>query len=138
MTFVLDCSVTMAWLFADEATQETERLRDSMIGGRAFVPALWPIEVGNVLRTATRRGRIARAEWPRIRDNLEALPVEIDPVATSVVWGDVLELAHDHRLSVHDAVYLELAGRMRLPLATLDLALASTALGLGLEVPTVG
>lgn len=137
MTFVLDCSVTMAWLFADEATQETERLRDSLIGGRAFVPALWPIEVGNVLRAATRRGRIARSDWARIRENLEALPVEIDPVATSVVWGDVLELAHDHRLSVHDAVYLELAGRMRLPLATLDLALATAALGLGLEVPTV-
>ena len=137
MAFVLDCSVTMAWVFADEATRETERLRDSLIGGRAFVPALWPNEVGNVLREATRRGRIVRDEWGRIRDNLEALPVEIDPVSTSVVWGSVLELAHEHELSVYDAMYLELAVRMHLPLATLDLALVSAALGVGLEVPTI-
>ena len=66
--------MTKAWVFADEATQETERLRDSLVGGRAIVPALWPIEVGDVLRVATRRGRIARDEWGRIRHNLEALP----------------------------------------------------------------
>ncbi len=136
MTFVLDCSVTMAWIFPDEASAETDRLRDSLTGGRAFVPALWPIEVGNVLSVATRRKRIARDEWGRIRHNLEALPIEIDPVSTSVVWGSALELAHEHELSVYDAMYLELAVRMRLPLATLDRALASAALGLGVSVPT--
>ena len=40
MTFMLDCSVTMAWVFPDEASEATDRLRESMIGGRAFVPAL--------------------------------------------------------------------------------------------------
>ena len=64
MTFVLDCSVTMAWVFPDEASEATDRLRESMIEGRAFVPALWPVEVGNVLLTATRRGRITADEWP--------------------------------------------------------------------------
>ena len=54
MAFVLDCSVTMAWVFPDEANEMTDRLRDSMIEGRAFVPSLWPIEVGNVLLVATR------------------------------------------------------------------------------------
>ena len=137
MAFVLDCSVTMAWVFADEATQETERLRDSLVGGRAIVPALWPIEVGDVLRVATRRGRIARDEWARIRDNLDALPIEIDPVATSIVWHSALELAQEHGLPVYSAMYLELAVRMRLPLATLDLALVSAALDVGLEVPTI-
>lgn len=54
MTFVLDCSVTMSWIFSDEASKATDRLRESMIERRAFVPALWPVEVGNVLLTATR------------------------------------------------------------------------------------
>ena len=138
MVFVLDCSVTMAWVFSDEATPETDTLRNSLIGGRAFVPALWPIEVGNVLRVATTRGRIGRTEWGRIRDNLEALSVEIDPISTSVVWGGVLELAYGHQLSVYDAMYLELAERMKLPLATLDCALAAAARRSGVEVPTVG
>ena len=29
MAFVLDCSVTMAWVFPDEATESTDRLRES-------------------------------------------------------------------------------------------------------------
>ena len=105
-----------------------------MIEGRAFVPALWPVEVGNVLLTATRRGRISADEWPRIRTNLEALPVEIDPVSTSRAWGAALELAREHRLSGYDATYLELAVRMQLPLATLDRALAASARAEGLDV----
>ena len=56
MAFVLNCSVTMAWVFPDEATDATDWLRDSLVEGRAFVSSLWPAEVGNVLLTATRRG----------------------------------------------------------------------------------
>ena len=137
MAFVLDCSVAMAWVFPDEATEETGRLRDSLLAGRAFVPAIWPIEVGNVLRVATGRGRISVGDWARIRTNLEAMPIEIEPVSTSCVWGSVLELAHERRLSVYDAMYLELAVRMRLPLATLDGALAAAGSAAGVEVPTV-
>ena len=138
MAFVLDCSVTMSWVFPDEATEETDRLRDSLLAGRAFVPAIWPIEAGNVLRVATSRGRISTDDWARIRTNLEALPIEIDPVSTSRIWGSILELAHERRLSVYDAMYLELAVRMRLPLATLDRALADAGIAAGVEVPTAG
>ena len=63
-TFVLDCSVAMSWVFPDEASETTDRLRESLIEGRAFVPAPWAVEVGNVLLTATRRGRINADERP--------------------------------------------------------------------------
>ena len=136
-TFVLDCSVTMAWVFPNEATEATGRLLDALTDGRAVVPALWPIEVANVLLVGTRRGRIAETDWSRIRRNLEALPIRIDPVSTSRIWDAVLEVAYAHRLSVYDAMYLELAIRMQLPLATLDGALAAAGRAAGLEVPTV-
>ena len=136
MTFVLDCSVTMAWVFPDEATLETARLRDALTDGRAFVPAPWPIEVANVLLVATRRGRIAETDWPRIWRNLEALPITIEPVSIPRIRRTVLDVASAHRLSVYDATYLELAIRMRLPLATLDRALADAAQAVGLGVPT--
>ena len=84
----------MAWVFPDEATEATGRLLDALTDGRAFVPALWPIEVANVL-FATRRGRIAETDWSRIRRNLEALPIRIDPVSTSRIWGAALEVAHN-------------------------------------------
>ena len=131
MAFVLDCSVTMAWVFPDEASEVTDRLRDSLVDGRAFVPSLWPVEVGSVLLAATRRGRLRADEWPQVCASLEALPIEIDPVSASRVWGPALALADEHDLSVYDAMYLELALRMRLPLATLDRALAAAAQATG-------
>ena len=134
MRFVLDCSVAMSWVFPDEASAATDRLRESMVEGRAFVPALWPVEVGNVLLAATRRGRVSADECPRICASLEALPIEIEPVSTSVAWGATLVLASKHLLSGYDATYLELAVRMQLPLATLDKALGAAGRAEGLNV----
>ena len=136
MAFVLDCSVTMAWVFPDEATESTNQLRESLIEGRAFVPSLWPVEVGNVLLIATRRGRIAKGDCPRIHAILDALPIEIDPISTSRVWSVALELATEHQLSVYDATYLELAVRLHLPLATLDRRLSAAGRSEGLAIPT--
>jgi predicted nucleic acid-binding protein len=48
----------------------------------------------------------------------------------------VLSLARTHRLSVYDAVYLELAQRKALPLAILDSALINAARAE--KVPLVG
>ncbi len=135
MPFVLDCSVAMAWVFPDEATEATARLRDSLIDDRAFVPSLWPVEVGSVLLVATKRGRIRADEWPAVCASLEALPIDIDPVSASRVWGPALDLASEHGLSIYDAMYLELALRMRLPLATLDQALAAAAQAAGMDAP---
>ncbi len=135
MAFVLDCSVAMAWVFPDEASRATARLRDSLIDGRAFVPSLWPVEVGSVLLAATHRGRIRADDWPDICASFDALPIEVEPVSTVRVWGTVLALADQHRLSVYDSTYLELALRMRLPLATLDRALAAAARATGVNTP---
>ena len=135
MAFVLDCSVTMAWVFSDEASEATARLRDSLINSRAFVPSLWPVEVGSALLVATRRSRVRAEEWPEIFASIDALPIEIEPVSTVRMWGEALALADRHSLPVYDAAYLELAHRMRLPLATLDKALATAAQSAGVETP---
>ncbi len=134
MAFVLDCSVTMAWVFPDEATDSTDALRESLIQDGAVVPALWPIEVANVLLVATRRGRISEVDWPPIRDALEALPIDIDPESCLRVLHTVLPIANKHALSVYDAMYLELALRLGLPLATLDHRLIAAGKAAGVEV----
>ncbi len=137
MPFVLDCSVTMTWVFPDEASGVTARLRDSLVDDRAFVPSLWPVEVGSVLLSATRRGRLRADEWAVIRASLLALPIEIEPVSPLRVWEAALSLADRFHLSVYDATYLELAMRMRLPLATLDKSLAAAARAAGIETPAM-
>ena len=133
MPFVLDCSMTMAWVFADEATASTEALRESLLSESAVVPGLWPVEVGNVLLVALRRGRITEKDRARIRDDLLALPIDIEPVSCERVWGAVLRVANQRNLSVYDAMYLELALRLKLPLATLDKTLAAAGRAAGVE-----
>ncbi|MEW5709598.1 MAG: type II toxin-antitoxin system VapC family toxin [Pseudomonadota bacterium] len=135
MPFVLDCSVTMAWMFRDEATDRTEALRDALVTELAVVPELWPIEVANVLLVATRRGRLAEDDWRRIFADLGALPIEVDP-STSNRALQILDLAHRHGISAYDAAYLELALRMQLPLATLDRKLAAACRSAGVAVVT--
>ena len=117
MAFVPDCSVTVAWIFPDEANVSADLLRESIVKDSAFVPALWPVETANVLLMATRRDRSAKDDWRQIRESLQALPINIDPVSTDRVWGAVLDLAL----------------RLRLPLATLDRELAAAAQASGIE-----
>jgi len=39
--FVLDCSATLPWIFASEATTSTDRLLDQLsAGAKAWVPSL--------------------------------------------------------------------------------------------------
>ncbi len=133
MAFVLDCSMTMAWVFSDKTNEFTDALRDSLLKENAVAPVLWPIEVGNVLLVAMRRGRITTEDWIRIRDDLDALPIDIDPDSYERVLDTVLPLADEHALSVYDAMYLELALRRGLPLATLDRKLIEAANAAGIE-----
>ena len=49
-------------------------------------------------------------------------------------WVATSELAARHRLTIHDAAYLELAQRLKLPLATLDVELRAAAGMLGIEL----
>lgn len=58
ITFVLDCSVTMAWCFEDEMTDFTESVLKSMQKAEVRVPAIWTLEVANVLLVAERKKRI--------------------------------------------------------------------------------
>ena len=134
MTFVLDCSVTMAWVFPDESNTSTDALRASLIKDSAVVPVLWPIEVANVLLVATRRGRLSVEEWPGIRNALNVLPIDIDLDSHDQVLERVIPIADQYELSVYDAMYLELALRFGLPLATLDRRLNAAGKEAGLEL----
>ena len=133
MAFVLDASITLAWVFPDEATEATDRLLESLLERQAYAPCLWPIEVASAFLAATRRRRLEASRWPWIRHSLDALPIAVEPVDAARVGSAVLELAQDRGISVYDAMYLELALRMGLPLATLDERLAAAARAVDVE-----
>jgi predicted nucleic acid-binding protein len=84
------------------------------------VPALWPFELANVLVVAERRKRITAEQREAFVVSLADLGIDVQAQATDLVFREGIDLATKHRLSVYDAVYLELALRLKLPLATQD------------------
>ncbi len=132
--FVLDCSVAMAWCFADETNPYTEAVLQDLADAGAVVPSIWPLEMANVLLSAERRKRISKAQSRRFVELLQTLPIDVDDVSAARVWNGVLSLAREQQLSAYDAAYLELAMREGLPLATADNALKRAAKRCGVVV----
>jgi predicted nucleic acid-binding protein len=125
-SFVLDASVAAAWCFADETTPGSDALRESLVERRAVVARLWHTETTNLLLTAERRQRIKPERCEELLELLASLPIETQDKSDRL-RGPVLRLARTHRLSVYDAVYLDLAMGRGLALATLDVALQKAA-----------
>ncbi len=134
MSIVLDASMTLAWLFEDEQTDQVLATINHVYMGGASVPPLWRYEVANGLQMAIRRQRITPDYRTRSLDKIDELPITIDPDGLSEIWSTTIKLADLYRLTVYDAAYLELAQRRRLPLATLDAALSKAARESGVDL----
>lgn len=132
--FVLDCSIAMAWCFADEADAVADAVLDRLSEDVAVAPSIWPLEVANVLLVAERRGRINSADAARFLDLLSALPITIDETTRERAWGPIAGLGREHGLSSYDAAYLELAMREGVPLASRHAKLRSAAEASGVPV----
>ena len=126
--FVLDASVAAAWLFDDEDNPRAGAALARLEKEFALVPQLWHLEIRSALIGAERRGRIRADEVEDSLRRIGELPIRTD---TEPDLGAAFALARAHRLSIYDALYLELARRCEAALATLDAALASAALAEG-------
>jgi predicted nucleic acid-binding protein len=131
VSIVLDASVSLAWVFQDEATEAIDHIFEAAAISGALVPGNWRLEVANGLRMAVRRRRIDMIYVVKALDRLATLPIEIDPETNLHAWKSTLELADRYDLTPYDAAYIELAQRSRLPLATLDRKLARAAADAG-------
>jgi predicted nucleic acid-binding protein len=129
MPFVVDASVAGSWLLPDENHPEAITALDRLKDDEAFVPSLLWFEIRNLLLASERRQRITPAQTAVALNLLEGLPLQVDTKPQS---DTTLQLARDHRLTVYDAAYLELAVRRRLPLLTFDGQLAAAAKRLSL------
>ena len=125
--FVVDNSVVMAWCFEDEAGKYADAVLERLTVAEAMVPAIWPLEVGNVLLVAERRRRLRRADSARFIALLRQLPIVVEPEDARRALGDVMALARDVGLSTYDASYLNVALRHGLPIATMDRDLRKAA-----------
>ncbi len=134
MSLVLDSSVALAWIYADETTDAVLRLFDDVRLEGAWVPGLWRWEIANVLQLSVRRGRHGADFRDDALGSLTLLPVKVDAEADRQAWSATLHLAERHGLTVYDAAYLEIASRREIALATLDRQLRAAAANEGVQL----
>ena len=134
MTVVIDSCIALAWCFADERSAAADAVLVQVTESGAIVPSLWRLEVANALHMAVRRKRIDAAFRDASIADLGALNIDTDSETDQHAWAGTLQLAECHQLTLYDAAYLELAQRLKLPLATLDRELRTAAMALGVTV----
>jgi predicted nucleic acid-binding protein len=83
-----------------------------------LAPASWEAELTNVLWMAVRKKVIDLPEGLRRLDLAGSLGIESVPVAS--LWHGALARAHASGIAAYDTVFVELAERESLPLATFD------------------
>lgn len=130
--FLLDSSVALGAFFEDEQDDYSTQVWRSLAQVQAYVPALWHLEMGNILARALAAGRITHAAlqecWERLAVvQLNSLPLHGD----AAHWT---QRAADWGLTAYDACYLDTALVQRLPLASKDKQLCQAARRLGVPI----
>ncbi len=98
------------------------------------LPVLFKLELANVLCSAMRRKQVDPALLSQIAREVQALPMRFESLSLS--FDALLAGAVHHDLTPDDYIYLEMAKRLNLPLATLDVKLARCAKAAGVIVLT--
>ena len=129
MPFAIDNTVVSGWYLENQATPYTEAIAQRLREDRAVVPALWELELTNVLRTACLRQRMTAEKAQQVLARLAKLPIAVDRVGAPS--HELLALALRFGLSSYDAAYLELALRLQVPVATVDATLKGAAMASG-------
>ena len=121
MRVVVDTNVVAYFLlgtepFTNEARQFWLAVKDPI------APALWEAELANVVWMAVRTGVLAAAEGSKRLDLAARLGIRSIPSQT--LWQGALARALQSSVAVYDTLFVELASREHIPLATFDAKLA--------------
>ncbi len=125
---VLDASVALTLVFPDEQTEQTDDFWKMASRATLCVPQLWLIELSNALLVAERRKRVTREQASASLVEIASLRPRVVSFPRSVVETRAIHmLGVELGLTAYDAVYVALAKRMGMHLATLDGKLAEQA-----------
>jgi predicted nucleic acid-binding protein len=115
MTFVVDASVAVKWVLAEEGSRAAAALREDP---ELIAPSLIVAEIGNALWRAVRSGTLLRSE---ASESIEAalLPFEL-LVPLEELRVRALSLGFGLNHPIYDCFYLALAEREACPIVTAD------------------
>lgn len=101
--------------FVDEARDFMAEVEE------AWAPAVWEAELANVLWMATRHKVLSLDEAAKRLTLADGLGIHAVP--NRALWQGALVRAHQSKIAVYDTLFVELAVREQIPLATFDGAL---------------
>jgi len=123
MKAVVDTNVLAYFLLGTRPfVEEASRFWHALDG--ALAPAVWEAELANVIWMAV-RSEVILAEEGRKRLSLAA-KMGIQSVPSKTLWHGALERSVQSGAAVYDTLFVELASRENLPLATFDAKVLAT------------
>ena len=121
MRLVVDASVAVKWVVAEEGSDAADRLLAS--GEDLYAPRLMASEIANALWRKARMGEIERGRAGVLVDAISEMPVHWSADETICAAAVRLAVALDR--PVYDCVYLALAHRVDAQLVTADARFAN-------------
>jgi predicted nucleic acid-binding protein len=117
MNAVVDTNVVAYFLLGtEEFVEEARRFWQNV--KRPMAPALWEAELANAVWMAVRAKILKPEQAPKRLTLAGALGIE--SVSARPLWHGALTRAVNSGVAVYDTLFVELAARERLPLATFD------------------
>lgn len=120
MNYVVDASFLARLLLPDDADPQTDPVVIEIGDSETTAPVLVQLELLNILLVSQRRKRISIEQVTSMLGRADKLSMTLQPGLDRIQRSEILRLAQSHSLTAYDAAYLELAMRLKLPLATLD------------------
>lgn len=78
-------------MYSDETTEAISEVFARLTERGAWVPALWRLEVANVLEMGVRRGRHDVAFKDATLADLALFPISVDPETDRQAWGATVQ-----------------------------------------------
>ncbi|MBL8705987.1 MAG: type II toxin-antitoxin system VapC family toxin [Rhodospirillales bacterium] len=130
MIVIVDASVAVLWLVAQERSDSAQALLESI--HELVALDLTRLEVMSAVLRLTRSKRLSQLEANVGIERFRRVPMRLLPASDYA--ADAYAIAQRHGGSVYDACYIALARSLDAPLVTDDEAMAKTAETVGVAV----
>lgn len=117
---VVDASLVIALVLREDNVDNHALVYDALRSDLITVPAHWPAEIANALWANQRRGRIPANTLNAIVEYLMAFNPRIEAAPPLERTAFLVQLAEAEKLTVYDAIYIQLALACNASLATVD------------------
>jgi predicted nucleic acid-binding protein len=127
MRVVLDSSMALTWCLPGQINEQSEGILNYVKSEGALVPPIWHLEMANLLGLKFRDRNLSGPALDSAIRLLRSLDIATDSQYKERTVSHYLMEVLRFELAAYDALYVELALRTGLPLATFDKAMIASA-----------